>query len=454
MTVHRTLPLHRLAHARAGDKGNCLSIALIAFDAVHWPILVEQVTEERVARLFASRRPVAVRRHLLPRLHAMNFVIEGVLDGGVNGALNLDAHGKCLSSLLLELPVEVPEALVPGRIDYAAPGAFVAGDEGVYTLPAFRFDSGETLQDMRIGYVTHGRLNPARDNAVLLLPGTANTRHSADGYIGPGNALDPEHDFIIAVDAIGAGTSSQPADGFGGSFPAYGIRDMVRVQHALVTAYFGLSRLKAVVGASMGAFQALEWAIHYPDLPQSAVLLVPAARAGNVFRGVVDAALEVLRLDARWNDGAYTDNPVDGLRAAGRLYYPWTVTDDYIAQSPRDVLEREIGGTVERAAQWDAWNFVRRYQASAGHDVSVPFGGDLRAALSRVRARTLVMPTSTERLLGLQTARDIAAHVPCSQYVEVPSDRGHLGWRAVPGAPETQFIASHIRQFLTQGDNS
>ena len=105
MSASRTVPLHTLAHARTGDKGNRSSISVIAFDAAHWDLLVAQVTEARVAALFAHRRPTVVRRYLLPRLHAMNFVLDDVLDGGVNGALNLDAHGKTLSSLMLQLPV-------------------------------------------------------------------------------------------------------------------------------------------------------------------------------------------------------------------------------------------------------------------------------------------------------------------------------------------------------------
>jgi hypothetical protein len=102
-----TVLLHSLAHARTGDKGNRSSISLVAYDARHWPLLVEQVTEQRVAALFADRRPGAVRRYLLPRLHAMNFVLDDVLDGGVNGSLNLDSHGKTLSGLLLTLEIQL-----------------------------------------------------------------------------------------------------------------------------------------------------------------------------------------------------------------------------------------------------------------------------------------------------------------------------------------------------------
>jgi len=107
----RVVPLHRLAHGRTGDKGNRSNISVIAWHADLWPLLVEQVTEEAVGALFAHRRPSRVTRHLLPRLQAMNFVLDDVLDGGVNDALNLDSHGKALSYLLLDLPVRVPAAL-------------------------------------------------------------------------------------------------------------------------------------------------------------------------------------------------------------------------------------------------------------------------------------------------------------------------------------------------------
>ena len=104
-----TVQLHSLAHARTGDKGDRSCISVIAYDARHWQVLVEQVTEGRVAELFAHRRPSSVRRYLLPKLHAMNFVLDDVLDGGVNGSLNLDTHGKCLSALLLALPITLTD---------------------------------------------------------------------------------------------------------------------------------------------------------------------------------------------------------------------------------------------------------------------------------------------------------------------------------------------------------
>jgi hypothetical protein len=107
-----TVPLACLAHARTGDKGNRSNIGVVAWHPSLYPLLVEQLTEAAVARVFAHRRPTAVRRHQLPRLHSMNLVLDDVLDGGVNDALNLDSHGKALAFLLLDLPITVPEPLL------------------------------------------------------------------------------------------------------------------------------------------------------------------------------------------------------------------------------------------------------------------------------------------------------------------------------------------------------
>jgi len=113
MATTHTVPLWRAAHGRTGDKGDRSNISVIAWAPELYPLIVEQISEAAIARQFAHRRPSHVQRHLLPNLHAMNVVLDGVLDGGVNDALNLDSHGKALSFLLLELPLQVPTAWLP-----------------------------------------------------------------------------------------------------------------------------------------------------------------------------------------------------------------------------------------------------------------------------------------------------------------------------------------------------
>jgi hypothetical protein len=106
MTVRQVL-LHEIANARSGDKGNRLNIALVCRDPAHYPAIARQITAERVAEAFAHRKPTKVVRYELPKLAAFNFVLDDVLEGGVNSSLGLDGHGKAMSFHLLEIKLEI-----------------------------------------------------------------------------------------------------------------------------------------------------------------------------------------------------------------------------------------------------------------------------------------------------------------------------------------------------------
>jgi hypothetical protein len=106
-----TVSLYRAAHGRTGDKGNRANISVIAWEPALYELLVEQVTESEVAKRFAHRGPTRVQRFLMSNLCAINFVLDDVLDGGVNESLNLDGHGKALAFLLLDMPLIVPAHL-------------------------------------------------------------------------------------------------------------------------------------------------------------------------------------------------------------------------------------------------------------------------------------------------------------------------------------------------------
>jgi hypothetical protein len=127
--TQHTVPLWRAAHGRTGDKGNRANVSVIAWAPELYPLLVQQITEAAVAQVFAHRRPTRVQRHLLPNLHAMNFVLDDVLDGGVNDALNLDSHGKSLSFLLLDLPLAMPAHLLPLLRGPNTPTLMTQGDK-------------------------------------------------------------------------------------------------------------------------------------------------------------------------------------------------------------------------------------------------------------------------------------------------------------------------------------
>ena len=99
------MQLHEIAHGRTGDKGDTSNISIIAFDPKDWARILRDVTEEKVAAHFGPDVAGDVTRYLLPQLHAMNFVLKGALTGGVTRSLALDAHGKCLASVLLEMEI-------------------------------------------------------------------------------------------------------------------------------------------------------------------------------------------------------------------------------------------------------------------------------------------------------------------------------------------------------------
>jgi hypothetical protein len=103
------VPLHRIARARAGDKGDALMLAVVARDPADHPVLVREVTEARVRERLGGRVTGSVRRHVLPRLDALLFVCEGALAGGVTASTTLDGHGKALGPWLLGMSIETEE---------------------------------------------------------------------------------------------------------------------------------------------------------------------------------------------------------------------------------------------------------------------------------------------------------------------------------------------------------
>ena len=183
------------------------------------------------------------------------------------------------------------------------------------------------------------------------------------------------------------------ADGLRGAFPKYRIRDLVRAHAELITRGLGLG-----------------------GITLAAVIVVLSAQAGGVMRNVTRQMIEIIKLDTAWRGGDYLAKPLEGLSAAGRHYY--------------------------------SSNLIRRYQASSQHDAALTFGANLTRALSRVRARMLVVPCRQDRLLGLESAKLIAQGVRHAEYAEIDSYKGHLAWRPVAGSQESQFVTQQIRSFL------
>ena len=122
----RTVKLHEIANARSGDKGNRLNIALVCRDPNHFEAITRQLTAERVKQVFAARQPSQVVRYDLPKLAAFNFVLDDVLEGGVNASLGLDGHGKSLSFLLLDIDVHIDAGAQENARPQVKPGGSVS----------------------------------------------------------------------------------------------------------------------------------------------------------------------------------------------------------------------------------------------------------------------------------------------------------------------------------------
>ncbi len=327
----------------------------------------------------------------------------------------------------------------------------LAQEARVFTIPEFQFENGQRLADMKVGYDTYGELNSAGDNAILVEHGASQGRNGYKIFIGPGKAFDTNKYFVVTVDAIGGGASSKPADGLGAAFPAYTIRDMVRAQHQLLTHGLGLTKLVAVGGPSMGSMQALEWGIHFPDFARGLLLIVPSARSDRHVQAIFDSVIGTITLDAKWKNGAYSENPVEGLMAAGLIYFPWLYGDDYLntlaTEDQYRKVQRSFGAAWAKA--WDARSLIYRYQATMNHDVSKPYGGDLTAALRRIKAKALIMPGMTDRTLPPYMAREIERGVKDAVYVEIPSALGHIACcPASDDSAEYRFVSDEIRRFL------
>jgi len=329
-------------------------------------------------------------------------------------------------------------------------GATARAETQIFNAYDFEFENGSVMPELRIAYETEGHLDPGRDNGILLVHGASGDRHAFDPFIGPGKTFDTGKYFVITVDAIGGGESSSPKDGLGQDFPRYTIRDIMSAQHALVTRGLELATLRAVGGRSMGSFVSLEWGIHHPEIVRSLILLVPSPKAEANFQLAVDLMTSVIALDPEWEGGRYTHNPVEGLRLAGRLYYPWVVSAAYLDRIPTPRLAMELEATARSFGGWDANSLVFRYAASRAHDVAAPFGGDMTAALAQITAPTLILPSASDRLLGLDGARQIRDGVKRASYAEIPSDLGHRAGRAAPDTPEGRFIDQQIRAFLAK----
>jgi homoserine O-acetyltransferase/O-succinyltransferase len=334
--------------------------------------------------------------------------------------------------------------------------------EHSFVIRNFHTESGVVLPEAKIVYGTYGHLNAAGDNAVLMPSHYMAEMHGYEWLIGPGKALDPEKQFLITSELFGNGRSSSPSNTpepfHGPRFPVTTIRDNVEAVHQLLTAGLGVKHLQAVIGFSMGAQQAFQWAVSYPDFMSHVVATSGTAKTYG--HGIARNESEILAIetDAAFMNGDYTAEPEKGIQAFSLVWTAWLYGQEWWrkelwkTETPKatlaEVLDNYRTHFIEHA---DANNLILQLRTWEKHDVGTTpgFDGDLAKALGSIKAPVLYMPSETDLYFPVEDARYEAGFMKHCTLMPIPSLWGHPAGAAA--SPEdAKFLNEHIAAFLKE----
>jgi homoserine O-acetyltransferase len=333
------------------------------------------------------------------------------------------------------------------------------GTAETYAEGDLPLENGQVIKDFSLSYATYGTLNAARSNAILMVTAIGGTHHRLDYLIGPGKALDTNKYFIITTDAIGNGLSTSPSNSVaqpGMSFPRFDIRDMVESQYRMVKGKYGIDHLFAVIGASMGGMQTLQWGVSHPDMMDALVPIVPLGRTPAWTKAVLQLTRQEIMSDPAWDNGNYKQPPQAGMRL-------WAGTMALITRTP-ELLKNTMVNSDDvqpwmRKVEDDSWknmdarNWVYQTWAYDAHDLGTTpgFSGDYYQALRSIRARTLILAGVGDLLNPEPEALDAARHIHDAQFesIEPRWPSGHFSAAGVT-QPEVDFQNREIGAFLTR----
>ena len=331
--------------------------------------------------------------------------------------------------------------------------------EHTFTIKNFKTESGAVLPVANIRYGTYGTLNAAHSNTILLPSHYMATLRGYEWLMGPGNALDPAKSFLVTSELFGNGHSSSPSNTpepfHGPRFPVMTIRDNVEAVHALL-ASLGVTHLQAVIGFSMGAQQAFQWAVSYPTFMDHVVATSGTAKTYG--HGIVrlEGQISAIEADATFNHGDYTAPPAKGLEAFGMVWAGWLYSQEWwrlelwrTESKPGTTFAQFVDHFRHFIPGADANDLILQCRTWESNDVgNTPgFSGDVRKALSSIKAPFLYMPSATDLYFPLEDAQYEAKYIPGVQLVPIPSLWGHpAGAGASPA--DKLFLNQHIAAFL------
>ena len=330
-----------------------------------------------------------------------------------------------------------------------------------FIIKNFKTESGVLLPEARITYGTYGKLNAVGDNAILL-PSHYMAKFTGYGWlIGPGKALDPNKFFLVSTELFGNGRSSSPSNApvplHGPRFPLISVRDNVHAVHRLLTDELKISHLRAVIGFSMGAQQAFQWALSYPDFMDQIVATAGTAKTHGHGFVRLEGQIAALTADVHFKGGEYTTPPVKGLEAFAMVWMGWLYSQEWwrlerwkdnvpagttLAQFIEQRRKRFIPGA-------DSNDLILQMRTWQNHNVgdTPPFNGDLEAALRSIKVPVLYMPSETDLYFPLTDARYEAAFIPKGILLPIPSLWGHTAGAASNPA-DAKFLNENIAAFL------
>ena len=336
-----------------------------------------------------------------------------------------------------------------------------------FTIRNFKTESGTILPEARVVYGTYGTLNADKSNAILL-PSHYMAELHGYGFLikdpkNPDHALDPAKLFLIATEEFGNGRSSSPSNTpepfHGPRFPVMTIRDNVNAVHQLLTEQLGITHLKAVIGFSMGAQQALQWAVSYPTFMDK--IVATSGTAKTYGHGIVRNEGQILAItnDPAWQNGEYKTQPVKGIETFNLMWTGWLFSQEWW----RKELWREDakpGTTFQQYLEQmktefipgaDANNLILQLRTWESNDVGATpgFNGDEKKALGSIQARVLYMPSATDLYFPVEDAQYEAQFIPKVTLMPIPSLWGHPAGAGASPANE-KFLNEHIAAFLSQ----
>ena len=332
-----------------------------------------------------------------------------------------------------------------------------------FVIRDFRTESGVVLPEARVVYTTLGTLNAAGDNAVLLPSHYMANFNGYNWLIGANDrALDPSRDFLVLTELFGNGRSSSPSNTpepfHGPRFPITTIRDNVEAVHRLLTDELKVKHLHAVVGFSMGAEQAFQWAASYPDFMDAIVATSGTAKCYPHGYVRLEGQIAALTTDPAWKNGDYDAPPSKGLEAFGVVWAGWLYSQEWWRQelwrtTPRAPATFEQAWQQFRTAfRADANDYILQARTWQQHDVGTTpgFNGDTSRALGSIKARVLYMPSETDLYFPITDARYEQAFIPHVTFTPIPSLWGHTAG-AGSNPADLKFLNEHVAAFLKRG---